>query len=119
MKTIIFLLLISFNTHAQYLSQSKDYITSVLKEQKVKFIEVDEFISTPNISNCNCLFEFNKQGICIKEMITALSNPAIASLIMDLNEKYYVRLNDVYFHEESYGLVEVIRKNSTFVFSYE
>src|SRR3972149_442377 len=102
MKTIIFFLLISLNVSAQYLSQSKEYISTLLN----------------NVSGCICLFEFNKEGICIKETITALSNTSVVSLIMGLNEKNYVKLGDSYFHEEPYGLVEAKIKNNTFVFTY-
>jgi len=74
MKTIIFFLLISLNVSAQYLSQSKEYISTVLKNQKVDFsYEEDKYILLNNVSGCICLFEFNKEGICIKEKIMSSS----------------------------------------------
>lgn len=120
MKTIFLFLLISLNMSAQYLSQSKEYISTVLKNQKVDFTyEEDKYILLNNVSGCICLFEFDKNGICIKETITALSNPTVVSLIMGLNEKNYVKLGNNYYHEETYGLVEVNIKNNTFIFTYE
>lgn len=120
MKTIILFLLISCNASAQFLSKSKKYIDALLKEQKIDFTyEENKYILVKNISNCIFLFEFNKEGICVKETITALTNPAIASIIMDLNDKNYVVLNNIYFHEESYGLVKVVTKKNTFIYSYE
>lgn len=117
--TTLLCVFFTLNTFSQYLSKSKSYITSILKEQKVKFIEIDEFISVSKINNCNYLFEFNKNNICISETIIALDNPQIVSLIMDLNNKYYIRLNDTFFHEEPYGLVQVKNKNNIFVYTYE
>jgi hypothetical protein len=125
MKTLFLLLLIviSFNTSAQYLSKPDNYIESILTKQKVKYLEGINsegvyFILAKNISGCSCLFEFNDKLICYREVITALSNPAIVDLIADLDEQHYLQLNDVYFHEESYGLVKVSKKENKFVFVY-
>lgn len=124
MKTFILLLLISFNASAQYLSKPDNYIESVFNAQKIKYSEGIDingiyFILAKDISGCNCLFEFNDKLICYREVITALSNPAIVDLIADLDEQHYLQLNDVYFHEESYGLVKVSKEENKFIFIYE
>lgn len=124
MKTILlFLVLISFNLSAQFLSLPKDKVISILKESNLKFIQIEDsdnnFISISNFSGCKCLLEFDKNNICRQEILIASSDMSVVNLIADLNEKYYIRLNDKFFHEEEYGLVEVTQDKSTFTFQYE
>ncbi len=123
MKITLLFLLISFNISAQYLSLSQTKIVSNLNKQRIEFSvgvtpQGDEFLYVANINNCSFKYIFDINDICRKEIITTNSKEN-ADMIMDLDTKHYIKLNNVYHHEEEYGLVEVNVNENVFTFTYE
>ncbi len=121
MKNVIttLILFIGLNASAQFLSFNKTEIISILGKTNYSSGTISggsSFIYIPEVSGCSCTYVFDKQGICIKEIIKSV-NPEIAELIMDLGSTYYIKIGDVYWREESYGLVEVKKKENTFTFA--
>ncbi len=119
--TTALLLFVALNASAQFLSFSKKEIISLLgttnhivgnNPNGVTFIYV------PNVSGCSVTYLFDIEGVCKKEIIHS-SNPDIVDMVMDLNDTYYLKIGDVAWMEEPYGLVEVKRVNNTFTFAYK
>src|ERR1035437_4587370 len=108
MKTLLttLLLITSLFTQAQFLSLSKHDIESCLSNVYHVSGTSDgvNYISAPNVSGSLCLYIFDRNGICIKEIIIS-DNIEITNMIMSLDEVHYVKLNDISYHEEKYGIV--------------
>ncbi len=117
--TTILLLFIGLNASAQFLSFNKTEIIYLLGKTNYSsgaIINGETFIYVPELNGCSFTYSFDKNGICKKETVRS-SNPAVVELIMDLDNTYYIRIGDVYWREQSYGLVEVKRVDNTFTYA--
>ena len=119
MKTILLLLLtITLNVSAQFLSFNKTEVISLLSKTNYSLGQISSeysFIHVSDISGYACTYIFNQGNICIKEIIKS-TNPEVVELVMDLDNTYYIRIGNVYWREETYGLVEVRKVKNTFTF---
>ncbi len=117
--TTSILLLIGLTASAQFLNFNKKEIVSTLGDTYyVSTISIDgnAIISVPNVSGCICTYIFDKNDICKQETIYS-SNESVVDLIMGLERDYYIKIGDVYWLEQPYGLVEVKRTGDTFIFA--
>ena len=115
MKHIIFLwVLLATPAYCQMLSKNKQSIVQSLHSLEYKSGK------TTFGSDCitTCIFVFSADGICRKEIIIANTSIDVVNFISNMNEKYYLKTNDVDYYEEMYGLVEVRRINNVFTFEY-
>lgn len=118
-------MLFTLNMSAQFLSKSSNFIIKTLNTQKISYkIVIDYYgadtIIAENISGCDIKYGFDRSDICHTEIIEALNDVAVAvvDMIMDLDEKHYINMNGLYWHEEDYGIVQVIRRKNIFTYFY-
>lgn len=122
MKHIIFIwMLLATPAYCQMLSKNKQSIVQSLHSLEYKSGKTtfgNDCITTSIVKDCTCIFVFSADGICRKEIIIANTSIDVVNFISDMNEKYYLKTNDVDYYEEMYGLVEVRRINNVFTFEY-
>lgn len=122
MKTLVLFLLISFNTSAQFLSQSSSTILKTLNEQKIPYKITTDYYGYDTITviepKIKTQFVINRTDICRTEVITALTDASIVDMRMDLDEEHYITMYGVTWREEDYGVVEVKINGNIFTFSY-
>ena len=122
MKHIIFLwVLLATPAYCQMLSKNKQSIVQSLHSLEYKSGKTtfgSDCITTSIVKGCTCIFVFSVDGICRKEIIIANTSIDVVNFISNMNEKYYLKTNDVDYYEEMYGLVEVRRINNVFTFEY-
>lgn len=123
MRLLLYLLLLPLNLFSQFLSLSEGAIVHHLASNNITFDISSQndcdIITTTNTIGYICIYEFDKDDICKKETIITNTAEELAGLIMDLNTKHYIRLNDIFYHEEEYGLVEVRQYNNKFIYTYK
>lgn len=119
--TIVLILYINYVVNAQMLSKNKAYIIQALGDITHKLEKTtfgDDCITVDLVKGCTCVYVISKDGICRKEIIIANTSIQVVELIVDMNEKYFLKTTDTQFYEESYGLVESHRINNIFTFEY-
>lgn len=123
MKNILVILVILCTNYvnAQMLSKNKTQITQALKDINYKLDKTtfgDDCIITSLVKGCTFIYVISEDGVCRKEVIIANTSVQVVELIVDMNEKYFLKTGDVQFYEESYGLVEAHHIDNVFTFEY-